>query len=243
MNKFGIALLAASSIAFSAGCATKNHVRQEMTPVVNKVNELDDLTNRNSHDIRDVDSRSQQGIQMASAKAAEADQKAASAAQRAGEAQTLASQAATGVDQLSNTVVNLDNYKPVVEASVHFAFGKADLTRKGKQALDQLAAEIPNTKGYIVQLEGGTDSVGGAQANYALSQRRAAVVTQYLAEKHNVPAHKIFVIGLGKDKYVASNGSAKGRAENRRVDVRLMSNVAGQEQPGTSASNQQPESR
>jgi len=240
MNKFAITL-AVASLAFSAGCATKNYVRKEMTPVVNKTNELDDITARNSKDIRDVDTRSQQGIQTASAKAAEADQKAASAAQRAGEAQTLASQASNGVNQLSNTVINLDNYKPVVEASVHFAFGKADLTRKGKEALDQLAAEIPNTKGYIVQLEGGTDSVGGADVNYALSQRRAAVVTEYLAEKYNVPAHKIYVIGLGKDKYVAPNSSAKGRAENRRVDVRLMSNVgspAGQEQqPGATAQN------
>ncbi len=237
MNKFAITLIAGASIAFSAGCATKNHVRQELTPVVNKVNELDDLTSRNSHDIKDVDSRSQQGIQTVNAKASEADQKAAAAAQRAGEAQTLATQAAGNVDKLSNTVANLDNYKPVAEAAIHFGFGKANLTRKGKAALDQLAAEIPNTKGYIVQLEGGTDSVGSSAVNYALSQRRAAVVTQYLAQKFSVPAHKIYVIGLGKDKFVSSNRSAKGRAENRRVDVRLMSNVNGQDTPNTTATN------
>src|SRR5258706_14943016 len=192
MNKFAITL-AVASLAFSAGCATKNYVRKEMTPVVNKTNELDDITARNSKDIRDVDTRSQQGIQTASAKAAEADQKAASPAQRAGEAQTLASQASNGVNQLSNTVINLDNYKPVVEASVHFAFGKADLTRKGKEALDQLAAEIPNTKGTTVQLEAGTNSVGEAELNYGQSKGGEAAVTEYLRRRYNWPATKTYV--------------------------------------------------
>jgi len=51
-------------------------------------------------------------------------------------------------------------------------------------------------------------------------------VIQYLAEKYDVPAHKIYVIGLGKDKPVAPNSSTAGRAKNRRVDVRLMTNIA-----------------
>jgi len=67
--------------------------------------------------------------------------------------------------------------------------------------------------------------VGDAQYNYDLSQRRAAAVIQYLASEHNVPAYKIYVIGLGKDKPVESNKTAQGRAKNRRVDVRLMTNT------------------
>ena len=86
-------------------------------------------------------------------------------------------------------------------------------------------------QGLIVAIEGRTDSVGNAEYNYQLSQRRAAAVTQYLAAEFNVPAHKIFIIGLGKDDPVDNNTSAHGRAENRRVDVRLMSNnVEGQGQ-------------
>lgn len=231
-------LLAGASIALSSGCATKNYVRKEVTPVVNKVNELDDLTARNTKDIRDLDTRAQQGISNVNAKSAAADQKALVAGQKAGEAQNLASQAAQRADMLATTVANLDNYKPVVEASVHFGFDKAVLTSKAKDALDQLAAEIPNTKNYIVELIGGTDSTGDAKYNYELSQRRAAAVVQYLADKYQVPAHKIFVIGIGEDKAVAPNASRKGRAENRRVEVKLMTNTQGSNPTTASAQPQ-----
>lgn len=225
MNRTLLALVAASSMVLGAGCATKNYVRQQTSPVVNKVNELDDLTAKNAHDIKDVDARAQQGIQQVNQAASTADQKAQSAAQSAQQAQQLASTTSGRVDTLANQVVNLDNYKPVVETSVHFGFDKADLTRKAKEALDKMGTEIPNTKSYIIAVQGDTDSTGPADYNYKLSQRRAATVIQYLASKYDVPAYKIYVIGLGKDKPAVPNRTAKGRAENRRVDVRLMTNT------------------
>jgi OmpA-OmpF porin, OOP family len=235
MNKFLVMILA-GAVALTSGCATKNYVRKEMGPTVDKVNELDQLTSKNTNAIRDVDERAQKGIASVTAKAQEVDQKAQTAGQRANEAQTLASSASTRADQLGNVVANLDNYRAVAEASVHFGFDRAELTKKAKEALDQLAAEIPNTKGYIVELTGGTDSVGDTQYNYELSKRRAAAVTQYLASQHGVPAHKIYVIGLGEDKAVASNRDVQGRRENRRVDVRLMSNMAEENKASGTAS-------
>jgi OmpA-OmpF porin, OOP family len=216
-------LLAGSSLIFSAGCATKTYVRQQTEPIIDKTNTLDELTAKNSRDIKDVDTRAQQGIQNVNQKTSGADQKAVAAGNRADQAQTVATQASTRIDALSAQVANLDNYHPVVETSVHFAFNKAVLTPKAKDALDQLLAEIPNTKGYLVVVEGDTDSVGSASYNYKLSERRADVVVQYLSEK-SVPAHKIYVIGMGKDKTAAPNTTAEGRAQNRRVDVRLMTN-------------------
>jgi OOP family OmpA-OmpF porin len=242
MKKILITLCAASAMLFSAGCATKNYVRKEVTPTVNKVNELDELTNKNTQQIREVDTRTQQGIQTVNAKSAEADQKAQAAGTRAGEAQTIASDAATRAQRLSDVVANLDNYQPVAEAAVHFGFDQAALTKKSKEALDQFAAEVPNAKGYIVELTGGTDSVGDKQYNYQLSERRASAVVQYLVANHNIPAHKIYVIGLGEDKEVAPNASRQGRAENRRVEVRLLANMLNDKQqtpPATSASAQQ----
>jgi outer membrane protein OmpA-like peptidoglycan-associated protein len=227
MNRNLIMLVAAASMFAGVGCATKNHVRQELSPVVDKVNELDTITARNTRDIKDIDTRTQQGLSTVNAKSAEADQKAQAAGQRATEAQTLASSTASRAETLTTTVANLDNYKPVAEASVHFGFNKDNLTKKAKQALDNFAAEVPKTKGYIVELIGGTDSVGNAQYNYELSQRRAAAVVQYLAQAHDIPAYKIYVIGLGKDKAVAPNNNSEGRAQNRRVDIRLMSNMSG----------------
>jgi len=227
MTRTSLTIFLAATMVASVGCASKKYVRNETTPLINKTNELDDLTAKNTKDIKDVDARAQAGIQAVQAKAAEVDQKALAAGKTADDAQTLANAATKRVDVLTNTVVNLDNYRPVAETSVHFGFDKDNLTKKAKEALDQLATDIPNTKGYIVTVEGGTDSVGPSDYNYGLSERRANAVIQYLAAQHNIPAHKIYVIGLGKDKPTDSNRTAEGRAKNRRVDVRLMTNTAG----------------
>ncbi len=246
MTRTSLLILLATSMVASVGCSSKNYVRQETTPLINKTNELDDLTAKNTKDIKDVDARAQAGIQAVQAKAAEIDQKALAAGQTADQAQTVANAATTRVDILTNTVANLDNYRPVAETSVHFGFNKDNLTKKAKEALDQLASDVPNTKGYIVTVEGGTDAIGPADYNYDLSQRRANAVIQYLASQHSVPAHKIYLIGLGKDKPVDSNKTSDGRAKNRRVDVRLMTNTAGDNanpaQPAPPASTQTPPS-
>lgn len=246
MNRSSLIVLLAGSMVATVGCSSKNYVRQETTPLINKTNELDDMTAKNSKDIKDVDSRAQAGIQQVQAKAAEVDQKAQTAGQQAGEAQTSADNAVHRVDSLQNAVANLDNYRVVTETAVHFGFNKDGLTKQAKEALDQLATDVPNTKGYIITVEGGTDSVGPADYNYELSQRRADAVIQYLAASHNVPAYKIYLIGLGKDKPVDSNKTSDGRAKNRRVDVRLMTNTAGDNatpaQPSANATSPNPPS-
>jgi len=236
MNRTSLMICLAASLVATVGCSSKNYVKQQTTPLINKTNELDDLTAKNTRDIKDVDARAQAGIQAVNAKTAEVEQKTQTASTNAVQAQQTADAANTRVGVLTNTVANLDNYHAVAETSVKFGFNKDNLTSKAQQALDQLAASIASTKGYLIALEGGTDSVGSADYNYDLSQRRANAVIQYLATKYNVPAHKIYVIGLGKDKPVESNKTSSGRADNRRVDVRLMTNTVGgnQSRPGTS---------
>jgi len=235
MNRALILIVAGASLLASTGCATKKYVRNEAQPVINKTNELDELTAKTSRDIRDTDTRAQQGISGAKQAAATADQHAGAANQAAQQAQGAAQNAQNQIASLTNTVVNLDNYKPVSEAEVHFAFNRADLSKKAKGALDQLAGNISSTKGYIVELVGGADRVGDANYNYQLSQKRAQAVVQYLASNFNIPAYKIFVVGLGKDQ--AQGHSAKERAEDRKVSVKLLSNV--QEQ--AAQNNQQPQ--
>jgi OmpA-OmpF porin, OOP family len=226
MNRTSLIVLLAISMAAAVGCSSKNYVRQQTTPLINKTNELDDLTAKNTNAIKDVDARAQAGIQQVNAKTAEVEQKAQAAGEQATQAQTLADNATHRVDSLQNTVANLDNYRVVTETSVHFGFDKDNLTKQAKEALDQLANDVPNTKGYIITVEGGTDSVGSEDYNYGLSERRADSVIQYLASQHNIPAHKIYLVGLGKDKPVDDNKTRDGRAKNRRVDVRLMTNTA-----------------
>ena len=233
MKQISLTLMLALAVAASIGCTTKNYVRQQTTPLINKTNELDDLTAQNTKAIKDVDQRAQAGIQDVQARANAADQKALAAGSSADRAQMAANSASQRVDVLTNTVVNLDNYRPVAETSVHFGFNKDNLTREAKAAIDELAASVATTKGYIITVEGATDSVGSADYNYDLSQRRADAVIQYLASEKNVPAYKIYLIGLGKDKPVESNKTSAGRAKNRRVDIRLMTNT------GNSAPSQQ----
>jgi len=236
MTRTSLTILLAASMVATVGCSSKNFVKQQTTPLINKTNELDDLTARNTKDIKDVDARAQAGIAAVNTKTADVEQKAQAAGQNATAAQQVADAANARVGVLTNTVANLDNYHAVAETSVKFGFNRDVLTPQAKEALDQLAGSLATTKGYILALEGGTDSVGPADYNYDLSQRRANSVIQYLASKYNVPAHKIYVIGLGKDKPVEDNKTKTGRADNRRVDVRLMTNTTGDTtKPATTA--------
>jgi len=85
--------------------------------------------------------------------------------------------------------------------------------------------------------------VGPAQYNYDLSQRRADAVVQYLASKYNIAPHRFYLIGIGKDQYVADNSTAEGRKENRRVEVQLLSNMSAPEMQGQPASSTPPASQ
>jgi OmpA-OmpF porin, OOP family len=237
MNRTSLVICLAASMLATVGCASKNYVKQQTTPLINKTNELDDLTAKNTKDIKDVDARAQAGIAAVNAKTDAVEQKTTTASQNAVQAQQMADAANGRVSVLTNTVANLDNYHAVAETSVKFGFNRDNLTAKAKEALDQLGGSIASTKGYIIALEGSTDSVGSAEYNYDLSQRRANSVIQYLATKYNVPAHKIYVIGLGKDKPVETNKTAAGRADNRRVDVRLMTNSVDGAQPPAGTAN------
>src|ERR1019366_7145352 len=125
---------------------------------------------------------------------------------------------------LDSVVKGLDDYKPVANVSATFGFDKAVLTRDDQAQLDAFAAQLGTQKSYILEVTGGTDSVGPAQYNYELSQRRADAVVQYLAAKYNIQPHRFYLIGIGKDQYVADNKTPAGRKENRRVQVRLLSN-------------------
>ena len=221
MNKtILVAMLAAASVFTNLGCATKKYVRNQVTPINNKLGELDEISSKNSNDIKDVNGKAEQGITAANA----ADQKAAAAGDSAAQANQQAAKVGTGLNGLQGTVENLDNYKPVANTTVQFGLGKATLTKADQQMLDEFAQQINQQKHYIVQVQGFTDSTGSAQYNNQLSRQRADAVIQYLAAKHNVPPYRVYIIGLGENNPVAQNTSASGRAKNRRVDVQLLTN-------------------
>ena len=225
-SRFGLCVV---SLAFLgvAGCATKNYVRNQTAPLVDHTNQLEDKTADNNRNIHDADQRAQSGIKQAQGAADSATQAAQSANTAAGDAVTAANDAVHRADSLNSVVKGLDNYQPLADVSVTFGFNKAVLTNDDEQQLDQFAGQLGSAKGYILEVTGGTDSTGSAQYNYELSQRRADAVVQYLAAKYKVPAHRFYLIGIGKDQEVAPNNTVEGRKKNRRVEVRLLSNMGG----------------
>src|SRR5580658_8036244 len=90
VNRAGFTVLLTAALAASIGCASKNYVKQQTTPLINKTNELDDMTAKNSRDIKDVDARAQAGIQAVNAKTTDVEQKAQAAGQSAASAQQMA---------------------------------------------------------------------------------------------------------------------------------------------------------
>jgi len=213
-------------LVLTTGCSTKNYVRTQTGPLVQQTNDLDAKTAQDHRNITDTDQRAQAGIAGAQAAAGTADQHAMAAGQSADAAGQSAQEAVNRVDMLSGVVANLDNYKQLSDVSVTFAFDKSVLTAADKAQLDEVASSLTSARGYILEVTVGTDSVGDAEYNYKLSQKRADAVVSYLAAKYNIPPHKFYLIGIGKDDAVADNASRAGRAQNRRVEIKLMSNMA-----------------
>ena len=236
MTRAGMAAGSAALILFlTTGCSSKNYVRSQAAPLIQNTNELDARTSQDHRNIVDTDTRAQAGIASAQGAADSANQHALAAGQSADKAQGSAQDAYNRVDSLTGVVAGLDTYKALSESSVTFAFDKATLTPEDKKQLDSIAVSLDTTKHYILELTGGTDSTGDAQYNYQLSQKRADAVALYLQSKYNIAPHKFYMVGIGKDKEVASNKTAAGRKENRRVAVRVLSNM--QEEGTTTAQN------
>ena len=226
--RFGLWLGTTALVMFGVtGCATKNYVRTQTAPIVEHTDQLEAKTAANGREIQDVNDRAQSGIKQAQGAADSATQNAQGATKAAGDAETAANDAVHRADSLDSVVKGLDNYKQMADVTVTFGFDKAVLTADDKQQLDSFAAQLASAKSYILEVTGGTDSIGSAQYNYDLSQRRADAVVQYLAAKYNVAAHRFYLIGIGKDQEVAPNTTREGRKKNRRVQVQLLSNMSG----------------
>jgi outer membrane protein OmpA-like peptidoglycan-associated protein len=213
----------AMALAGTTGCATKKFVRGQVGEVNDKVEsvsksleETQERTKANEAKITDVDQRAQAAAQAADTKAAAAGQQATAAASAAESANALA----PAVDKASKRLV----YEVVLsEDQGNFKFGKAALPEEAQAQIDQLVEKLkaePN--GAYIEIEGHTDSSGPKELNYELGLERAENVKRYLYEHHQVPLHKINVISYGEDKPVAPNKTRAGRAQNRRVVIKVL---------------------
>ena len=228
------ASLLALTVAVAPACATKKFVRTEVGGVNQKVDtltgtveETQERTRQNAERIGVVDQKAE-----AAGKAAAGAQTAADAAQRsATEAGTRATEAANRANQVNGRLdeVVASSRRLIYEVTLsedqgNFKFGKKELPDEAKARLDELISQLKaDPKGIYIEIEGHTDNVGDKAYNEQLGLERAEAVKRYLYEQHQVPLHKINVISYGEDKPVAPNKTKEGRAQNRRVVVRVLS--------------------
>jgi len=157
-------------------------------------------------------------------------------------AQATADAAIAGVNATNDRISSLDDYQPQQTAAVNFKTGSAVLLADSKTTLDDIASKALNAKGYVLEVSGFADSRGSISLNRALSQRRADAVIRYLVENHNIPLRRIVTpYGYGELNPVAENETRDGRAQNRRVEIKLLVNKgltspAPAMNPGTSGS-------
>jgi outer membrane protein OmpA-like peptidoglycan-associated protein len=204
--------------------ARKKYVARQTQPIRDRINELDELTASNSKAIRDTDARAQQGIQMASAKANEADQHAIDAGNKAQAAQQTAQQANTRLNTVEQVVTNIDQYQPATQTEILFRKGQTVLSEKAKAALDEMATPLKDQRGYVVEVQG--FSAGHGQVAISTSQKMAESVVRYLVLNHDIPVYRIYLVGMGNAPAPesASTGEPKKRITGGRVEVSLLKN-------------------
>jgi len=224
---FMAATIAVVALGGTTACATKKFVRTNVGQVNEKVDSLgrtveetQERTRQNEGRISDVDQRAQSGISKASQAAEAANTNANNA--RA-EAATATKAVDTKVDALDKASKRLVYEVVLSEDSGNFKFAKVELPQEAKAKLDEMIEKMKaDPKGAYFEIEGHTDNVGEAKINERIGLERAEAVKRYLYEQHQIPLHKMNVISYGEDKPVAPNKTKEGRAQNRRVVIKVL---------------------
>jgi outer membrane protein OmpA-like peptidoglycan-associated protein len=218
--------LFALSLAVAPACATKKFVRTEVGQVNDKVSSLGSSLEQ-----------TQERVKQAEGRITEVDGKAAAAQQSASQAQQSATQAQQQANSASTAAAAVNTRAEAIEASARklifevvlsedqgkFKFGKTELPDEAKSAIDSMVNNLKGQKSAVwIEIEGHTDNVGDKRYNERLGLTRAEVVKKYLYEQHQVPLHKMNVISYGEDKPATDNRTREGRAQNRRVVIRVL---------------------
>lgn len=202
--------------------ANKRYVQRRVGPIRDRINELEELTQENGKTIKDVDSRAQQGIQLASEKVNLADQHATDANNRAQTAQTAATDANNRVATVEQMVGNIDQYKGTAQTEIRFRAGQSVLSKAAKDALDQMAAPLKDQRSYIIEVHGFAS--GRGQAAIASSQKMADSVVRYLVLNHEIPVYRIYVMSMGNASMAGTDGTMAKATTGGRVEISVMKN-------------------
>jgi peptidoglycan-associated lipoprotein len=212
-----------AALGVAPACATKKFVRTS-------VGEVNDKVTSQGKTLEETQER----VRQAEGRITETDAKAAAAAESANKANSAAAEAANRATEVGRTAetraasIEGEMRKLVFETVLsedrgQFKLGKADLPEDATGALDNMVNQLKQDKKAVwVEIEGHTDSTGDKKMNEQLGLLRAEAVKRYLYEKHQIPLHKINVISYGEEKPVAPNNTRTGRAQNRRVVIKVL---------------------
>lgn len=207
----------------STACASKGFVRTNVGEAVGEVNEKVDSLGRT---VEETQERTRQNA----GRITEVDQKAAAAAESAEQAGSAAAEAANtanaaavradAVDQAQRRMI----FEVVLsEDQDNFRFGATELPDAAKARLDELITQLQaDPQGAYFEVEGHTDNVGPNEVNERIGLERAEAVKRYLYQQHQIPLHRINVISYGEEMPAAPNETREGRAQNRRVVIRVL---------------------
>ena len=207
----------------STACATKKFVRTSVGEVNEKVDsvgrsleETQERTRQNEGKIAEVDQR----LSKETTAAAQSAQQANSAA---AEARTAADRVGTRVEEVDRATRRMVFEVVLSEDQGNFKFGQTELPAEARAALDEMVNQIKaDPKGAWFEIEGHTDNVGEPTVNERVGLERAEAVKRYLYEAHQIPLHKMNVISYGEEKPIAPNRTRDGRAQNRRVVIKVL---------------------
>jgi peptidoglycan-associated lipoprotein len=227
LRKFFVAVpIALLVMGGSTACATKKFVRTSVGEVNDKVDSL----GRSVEDTQERTRRNEGRIAEVDQKAQNADQKAQNAAQSAQQANMAAAEARNAASSVDTKVDTMDQanrrlvYEVVLsEDQGNFKFGKTTLPDEAKQRIDEMVRQLKqDPKNVYIEIEGHTDNIGPKTLNDKIGLERAETVQRYLYEQYQIPLHKMNVISYGEGKPIAPNKTKAGRAQNRRVVIKVL---------------------
>lgn len=206
--------------------ASKGYVQRHTAPIRDRLNELEQMNSSNSSMAKDVDSRAQHGIQLVSEKTNEGDQHASEATNKSQLAQQTASAVNTRLPKVETVVAGLDQYKGGTQTVIQYRPGQTVLSKAAKQSLDEMATQLKDQRGYVVEVHG--YSSGSGQAAIASSRIMADSVVRYLVLNHEIPAYRIYAMGMGNAPATGEEASAGKRSSRNRVEVSVLKNSVDQ---------------
>jgi len=227
MRKFFCAVpIVLIAVSGSTACATKKFVRTSVGEVNDKVDsmgrsieETQERTRRNEGRIIEVDQKAGAAQQSAT----QANDAAAAARSAANDAGSKATEAGNKFDVMDKANRRLVYEVVLSEDQGNFKFNKAELPDSARSRLDEMVAQLKqDPKAIFLEIEGHTDNVGGKFVNDKVGLERAESVKRYLYEQYQIPLHKMNVISYGEEKPIAPNKTKAGRAQNRRVVIKVL---------------------